>query len=122
MDSAKSLNLGLRWTARITGGLLIAFVLLHVATEGLPKVEGISLEEAFLWGGFITCFLGNALLWKWELTGGVIAISGVSLFFAANYALSGKLPLGWAMMLLVLPGFLSITCWFLEPTRTRRLN
>ena len=104
----------LRWIARVIGVLILAFVLLNLIGGGPPDVQNIAPVEWLLWGGFTLALVGFALLWKWELTGGIVALGGIGLFYAANLALSGKLPGGWVFPLFFLPGLLSITCWLAE--------
>ncbi len=107
-----------RWMARVVGALILAFVSLHVAVEGPPDVVNISPREWLLWGGFGGSLVGFALLWKWELAGGITALSGMTLFYSMNYALSGKFPGGWIFPLFFLPGFLSIACCLVERITT----
>lgn len=118
LQFTKTITQVLRWTARIVGTLILAFVLLHVIGGGLPNVDNIAPREWLVWGGFVLSLVGFALLWKWELTGGIVAMGGIALFYAVNYALSGKFPGGWVFPLFFLPGLLSIVCWLTEPRAT----
>lgn len=103
-----------RWTARAVGTSILAFVLLDTISGGVSNLKNIAPGERLLWGGFILSLAGFALLWKWELTGGIVALSGIVLFYTMNYALSGKLPGGWFLAIFFLPGIMSIVCWRME--------
>ncbi len=122
MRFAMTFSQVLRWTARVIGSLILAFVLLHLIVEGLPNVQNIAPGEGWLSCGFVLSLVGFALLWKWELTGGIVALGGIVLFYAVNFALSGKFPGGWVFLMFYLPGFFSITCWWMErrPTPGRQ--
>jgi len=112
----------LRWTARVVGTLILAFVLLNLISGGLPNVANIAPGEWLLWGGFVLSLVGYVLLWKWELIGGIVALGGIVLFYAVNFALSRKFPGGWVIPLFFLPGFLSIVCWLTECRATSSLR
>lgn len=112
----------LRWTARTIGAMILAFVLLHLISEGLPKVGRIALLEGLLWAGFVLSLVGFALLWKWELVGGVVVLSGIVLFYAMSFAISGKFPDGWVFPLFFLPGILSIVSWSIDRRATSTLR
>ncbi len=114
MSLPKSVPLVLRWTARVIGTLILAFVALHLAGRGLPKIGNFAPQEGLLWAGFVLCLVGFALLWKWELTGGIVALAGIALFYAMNFALSGKLPGGWVFPIFFIPGLFSIVCWLTD--------
>ena len=112
----------LRWTARVIGGLILAFVVLHGISGGLPNVGGLAPGDGLLWVGFTLSLVGFALLWKWELTGGIVALGGIALFYAVHLILSGKFPGGWVFPLFFLPGCLSILCWLTERRATPSLR
>ena len=101
----------MRWAARVVGSLILAFVLLHVMSEGFPKLQNVKFQDGLLWIGFALSLVGFALIWKWELTGGIVAIAGITLFYAVHFALSGNFPGGWVFPLFFLPGALSVICW-----------
>ena len=79
-----------RWTARVLGALILTFVLLHMISDGLPNLQNIAPGETLLWSGLVLSLVGFALLWKWELTGGIVAIGGIALFYVVHFALVGK--------------------------------
>ncbi|NOZ39800.1 MAG: hypothetical protein GXP24_06190 [Planctomycetes bacterium] len=114
MSFPKSVFHVLRWTARVIGSSILAFVLVHLVSEGLPKIGDIAPGEWLLWTGFLLSLIGFALLWKWELTGGIVALAGIALFYVMNFALSGKFPGGWVFPIFFVPGVFSIVCWLTD--------
>ena len=122
MQFAKTFLHLLRWMARVLGVLILAFVLLDLIGGGLPNIRNIAPGEWLLWGGFTLTLVGFALLWKWELTGGIVALGGIALFYVASFALAGKFPGGWVFPLFFLPGFLSIICHLAERRATSSLR
>ena len=122
MSFPKSVSQVLRWTARAIGASIFAFVLIHLVSEGLPRIGDITPGEWLLWVGFLLSLVGFALLWKWELVGGIVALMGTTLFYTANIAVSGKLPGGWAFPILFIPGLFSIVCWLIDRRPTTHLR
>ena len=114
MQTAAILAGVLRWTARVVGSLIIVYVLLHVIGNGIPSLRGLTAEEAVLWGGFVLSIAGFAMIWRWELVGGIVAVAGIAIFYAVEFINSGSFPGGWVLPLFFLPGLCSITCWMVE--------
>ena len=111
--SPSLLELGLRWTARLLGALLVGLVLVIYIGEGgfnplkLSTVEGV--QHLF----FFTALAGMILAWRWPLTGGVISTFAILMFFAIEFAVTGRLPHG-LFPLIPLPGILFLLSAFIR--------
>lgn len=122
-SSKKSGNyilIGVRWVARILGGLLATLVLFIVichafSEEGLPnpfkQPGGVQLEFAAM----LAIWTGMIVGWKWEGIGGILAISGVIIF----HIVEGTLWLNWLFGLLGLCGVLFLLCWCIKKLQTK---
>jgi hypothetical protein len=102
--------LGLKWSARLTGLLLVGLVLVFVVGEGVPNPvrQPPSVQIEFL--GMALMLVGFLLGWRWEGLGGILAICGFAAFFAAEMIVNGKPP-GKAIPLFVVPGILFLLSW-----------
>ena len=103
---------GIRWTARILGTALAAFVLFLVvghafSEEGLPNPFTQPLGVAFELLGLFAAWLGVIIAWKWEGVGGLLAISGMMIF----HIVERSLLLAWTFELFDLVGVLFLVCW-----------
>lgn len=97
----------LLWTARITGSLLLAFLLFmlvgHLAGDANPEGMRFNSAREILAFAFFPCctIIGLALAYKWELLGGAIAVgSMVALFLLRSDLLQGR------FLAMVIPGLL----------------
>jgi len=97
--------LGLRWSARITGVLLVGTVLLFLVGEGPPNPVRQPLPVQIELLGMGLMVVGFLLGWRWEGIGGLVAVFGFALFTATELAVNGKLP-GGAIPLFAVPGLL----------------
>lgn len=109
----------LRWSARVTGVLLVGMVLMFLVGEGLPDLfrqpPRVQLEFAALFmmaAGFLTG-------WQWERVGGLLAIVGFAAFSAVELTFHGKLP-GGVFPLFVAPGVLYLLSYVAGPLCTNR--
>ncbi len=95
----------LRWSARVTGLLLVGMVLILVAGEGPPNPfrQPPSVEVEFL--AMILMVAGFLAGWRWEAVGGLLAVIGFALF-AATEVIVNKQPPGGAIPLFAVPGVL----------------
>ncbi len=99
-----------RWSARISGLLLVGLVLLIIVGEGLPNpfrqppaVQVEFLAMFLMLGGFLAG-------WRWELLGSALALGGVALFFLVEMVVNGRPP-GGAIPLFVVPGALLLASY-----------
>lgn len=58
--------------------------------------------------------IGCVVLWRWELTGGVMNMAGIAAFYAVHYASVGSGPAGLALPALAVPGLLAIASYSLR--------
>ncbi len=70
----------LRWTARVLGTLLVLLVVVLMIGEGVPKPSILTAPEKLMFAPLIVMLLGLILAWRWEGTGGTLALSGYLLF------------------------------------------
>jgi hypothetical protein len=109
---------GSRWGARILGALLVGLVLLFLIGEGVPRLSSLGLNLGLMFLTELLCLTGFAMLWFWELPGGLVALLGITAFYGLNYAASGRFPGGWVFPLFFVPGILAVTAGLL----TRRCD
>ena len=102
-----------RWAARLSGASLLLLVLWFLIGEGGPNPAKFLPLEAFQSGSLLLALVGLALLWKWELPGGLLVLGGMLGFYAANYLAVGRFPGGWAFPSLYVPGLLAVISWTL---------
>ena len=109
---------GVRWTARALSALLLGLFLVPLIVnsiydvvhgfyqDGLPYafwVKGVGpVQMVFFW---IAC-IGMVVAWRWPVSGGVLALGGMILVFAHEFAVRGGLPGGLTLYLMLLPGIL----------------
>ncbi|MGE3317416.1 MAG: hypothetical protein AB7O26_20055, partial [Planctomycetaceae bacterium] len=109
----------IRWTARITGFLIVGVFLLFLIGEGFDprKLTGAEIPQH---AALLVALFGMLLLWKWELLGGALSIAGMIAFYAINFAASGRLPGGPVFPLCFLPGMLILASALIEHRRTNQ--
>jgi hypothetical protein len=100
----------LRWTARITGALLVGLVLLFAIGEGVHPRD-FDLVTGSMMLTFLVCHVGMVVLWRWELAGGMMSVMGMTGFYTIEYISSGKLPGGWVLPVCFLPGIFALASW-----------
>jgi len=97
-----------RWVARIWSlgsiGLLGAFLI----GEGMPPITLQSIVFPF------GVMAGLILAWWFKRIGGIIAIASIILFYALEYAASGKFPGGYAFILISAPSVIFVLCGFIK--------
>jgi hypothetical protein len=98
----------LRWVARVWSiasvGLICAFLL----AEGLPPFTANAMLFPF------GVMLGLILAWRFERIGGLAAALSIVLFYVLEYASNGRLPKGYAFMLISAPGVIFLCCGYLR--------
>ena len=100
----------LRWLARITGLGLVALILLFAIGEGFD-LRKLTLTTGLMSVAFLAAIVGMLLLWHWEVTGGLMVVLGMLLFYVINFATTGKWPSGLVLPSCFLPGILALMCW-----------
>lgn len=95
----------LRWSARVTGLLLVAMVLLFAIGEGVPNIsrQPVPVQLGFFAMGLM--LVGFLVGWRWEGVGGGLALAGFATFLAVELATNGRPP-GGAIPWFVVPGLL----------------
>lgn len=108
----------IRWTARILGSLMAAFIAFmfagNAASEGIEPLLGLSLREFLMMAAFMIVFLGLVLGWKVEKLAGWLVIGGMVLFYAFDFAFSGTFPRGFFFPLIALPGVLFLVVGYVK--------
>ena len=107
----------LKITARIMSALAVAWILIVFFAGGMR--EGFTLQdippyEILLFLAFAMILLGHLLAWKWELFGGLLAVSGLITFYLIYLLLTGLLPGGALYIILTSPAILFIIYGFLD--------
>jgi hypothetical protein len=108
-----------RWSARVTGGLLVGFWLVMViGYGGLPNVfaQPAAVQLEFLATAMmITGFISG---WWREAVGGVVALAGFALFCGVEIAVNSSLP-GGAIPLFCIPGLLLVASSIVSRRRAK---
>jgi hypothetical protein len=126
------LEVGVRWTARVLTVLLVGLFLVPFVVNsiydvvhgfyegGLPHafwVKGIDpIQMVFFW----TACIGLVVAWRWPVIGGALALGGMLLLFAVEFAVRGGLPGGLTLYLMPLPGLLFLADNFISRRRATR--
>lgn len=103
---AETFSLVVRWSARISGSLIIGFVIyMIVGHRGLPNVlrQPVPVQLEFL--GMFLSLAGFLLGWRWEGWGGIVALTGFALFCATEMVVNHRFP-GGAIPLFAVPAIL----------------
>jgi len=102
----------IRWTARILSGLIVILILFIFIGEGMSDGFGgflhLTLRENLMTLAFIGVFIGLIIGWKWELTGGILILAGLILFYLLDFLFSGTFPRGVIFPYFAIPGILFI--------------
>lgn len=95
------------WAARISGALLVVFIVLLAIGEGMPNpfTQPLRIELGFL--GLALLMIGILIGWRWELLGGVMSLIGWCVFFTSVIFPSRNRI--WVEFGLALPGLLYVT-------------
>jgi hypothetical protein len=107
---------GVRWTPRILSALLVGLVLLMFIGLSIdagfrsPRLTGVEIAQMiFFW----TACIGMVVAWRLQEIGGALSLGGMILFFAVEFAVNNRLPRGFALYLMLLPGALFLLSSFL---------
>ena len=117
--------IGIRWAARIYGGLLAVLILTIAIGEGffcpgdgLPNPFTQTLPVAIELFGMLAMLIGCILGWKWQGIGAVLVIAGIMTF----HVIEKRLWLMGAFPLFDLAGILFLFCWWLGRSLRNREN
>ena len=99
----------LRWTARILGTLVLAFVVVLAIGEGVPNPLRFSLREQLLSLSLTLMLLGLGVAWKWEGVGGALVLGGFACFALVNHGIK----MNAATAPLLISGLFYLLCWWL---------
>lgn len=101
--------IGIRWVARIFGGLLAVLVLTIAIGEGPPNPFTQPLPVAIELFGMLAMWVGCIVGWKWQGVGALLTIGGIMIF----HVIEKRLWLMGAFPLFDLAGVLYLICWWL---------
>jgi hypothetical protein len=118
-SSPSVLEWGLRWTARLLGAVLVVLVLMILIGEGFNPLK-LRPVEAIQMTLFLTTCIGLVIAWRWPLMGGAISTSGILLFFAVEFSVTGGFPKGLFFHLMLLSGLLFLLSGFISRRRAAR--
>jgi len=107
-----------KYGARTLSVLLTTMLAVFAIGEGVSPSR-FSHAEAVLSLFMIAIVAGGLIGWKSEKVGGIVSLTGIAGFYAADYAASGNLP-RFSMLilsLLVLPGVLFLVSATFAPKR-----
>lgn len=97
----------LRWTARVLG-VASTLLLLAFAFGGREHFQLTAVEAVGFLFFPVGVIVGFALAWWRELTGGLVTVGSLALFYLWLYSRDGRLPAGPYFILFASPGFLHI--------------
>jgi hypothetical protein len=98
----------IRWIARVMGVCVVGLVVVFFIGEGgFNPLRATRHESLQMLSVMITC-AGLVAAWRWELFGGAMAVGGMLLFYALDFAANGHFPRGWVFGAIGLNGLLFI--------------
>jgi len=97
-----------RWIARISGTLMVLFLLAFLVGEGPPPLARMTAREQFYALGFGSLFVGLVIAWFWEGWGGLLSLSG----WAFLAALARRPPWDLPFSIPAVVGLLHLLCWW----------
>ena len=102
------LAITIRWGARVTALMLAGLVFaLAVGHGGPPNIFRQPPPVQFEFMAMSLMIFGFLIGWRWELWGGMLALTGFVLFFATEFLVNGQPP-GGAIPLFAVPSILLI--------------
>lgn len=104
-----------RWTARLWSLATIGFVLAFIVGEGV-RLSGLHEWIGFVFFPVGVC-VGMLLAWRFEGTGGLVAVTSLMVFYLVSLVSVGRFPAGWGFLVFAAPGFLFLLAWALSPPR-----
>lgn len=105
-----------RWTARNLSLLVLAFILAFVIGETLAEPGMLPTGTEWIGVLFFPVGLlsGLFLAWRWERTGGWLAVGSFVAFYIWNYIESGSFPRGPWLAILTIPAAFYLVASYLE--------
>jgi len=96
----------LKWTARITSLAAIAIILMFIIGESI-EFEAMAWTEMVMLIFFpIGTVVGMVVSWRCELTGGIVSMLSLGIFYFSCYLFKGDLPRGPYFLLFTSPAIL----------------
>jgi len=111
--STSSLEVGLRWIARLLAAALVGLVAAIFIGEGFNPLQLRPIEAIQMTLLFTTC-IGLVIAWRWPLLGGAISTGGMLLFLAVESAVTGRFPPQLVFHLMLLAGILFLLSAFVK--------
>ena len=97
----------LRWIARLLSVATLAFILLFVVGEGGDWASVRAQDLVGLVFFPIGLMLGLVLAWRREMSGGLVAVGSIVLFYLVyGLAINQAIFQGWWFLVLSIPGWL----------------
>jgi hypothetical protein len=104
----------IRWIARVMGVCLVGLVVLFLIGEGgFNPLRATWHESLQMLSVLLTC-IGLLSAWRRELFGGALAVGGMLMFYALDFAAHGHFPRGWVFGVIALNGLLFILAWLIS--------
>ncbi|MCK5785827.1 MAG: hypothetical protein KAH54_04610 [Candidatus Sabulitectum sp.] len=104
----------IRWTARITSAITALLILMFFVGEGFHDryqfLFHLPLKDSLMMITFFILWLGLIIGWKRELTGGLLTVTGLGVFYLIDYLFSGSFPRGPYFLVFASPGFFFLYC------------
>jgi hypothetical protein len=95
-----------RWTARIVGTLLVSVMIIIAVGEGVPNPLSQPVRVQIGLFALALILVGILAGWRWELSGGLISLSGWGLFVLIG--MTSPRGLNTFLTALALPGALLV--------------
>jgi len=95
-----------RWIARIGSLAGLGMLLFFLSGEEFHPAQLTAPEWVSLMFLPTGVTFGLVVAWRWEIVGGAISVASLAGFYATEGILGHVMPLGWAFVVLTVPGFL----------------
>ena len=123
MITLSKIAITIRWIARISGSLILAFILFFLLAHvfgGDESGNGFqNTKEVITFLFFpISTSIGLSLALKWEGLGGIITVAGMIGLFALRPDLINN-KFGINMAIPLIPGVLYIAYWLIKKTQNK---
>ena len=112
----------LHWTARLLSIASIGLILLFAVGEKFNPVQFTPIELLEFLFFPVGISAGMIVAWWMEGLGGSITVGSLLMFYAINFATSGRFPRGWVWWLFTAPALLFLLNWFRTRKKRSGLN